>query len=132
MESMADLLRSVQERMRRNQAQMASLVVWGPRPLAIGDHDGRTVHLVSREPSDPSQWRVTRFDDRGAAGDCRRATFRQVLVAALDYGADLATAVAVAPDTASDAAACLGVVIGYEETTEDRAYLDRLAADPRA
>lgn len=89
---------TLEAKVRARRALFAGLSA-NPRMLAMPDHDGRTVHLVCRDPGDPTRWRASRFDEQGPAGHVGPTSFVDALDAARDYGADLSRATNVTPDT---------------------------------
>lgn len=104
------------------------LLLAGERPLLLTDRERHSVYLVSCNPADPSlPWRVTRFDALGAAGDMPRESFERALRAAIEWGADIATAREVTPRDVDAAARMLGVTVGLdEERRETTAQLDAI------
>lgn len=60
----------------------------GEKPFRCASTNGWTL-LVSRDPSIPGQWRVTRFEGEEPVGHTEARDFRSAVATCRDYGGDL-------------------------------------------
>ena len=75
---------------RRDRALGAFVDAHDGRPFTIYLRSIRDVGLVSRDPSKPAQWRLTRFDSGDPTGHSEHKTWRSAAVYAVkDYRGDL-------------------------------------------
>ncbi len=110
-------------------ARAATLAAMTEGNVALTGKRGGMFHLVSRDPCNVGRWRESRFDADGPRGHTNATTFVDALKVALDYGADLATAQYVTPDSIDAVACAAGVSMVPREDMTDRVYLNRIVTE---
>lgn len=81
-----DVFARIEARIAARKAAIENYIVtYGELPFRSPSRDG-WVLLVSKDPSKPTQWRVTRFEGDEPVGHTEAQTFRDAISVVYDYG----------------------------------------------